>query len=183
MCLNVDRKFFVIGIVPIKGDGNCLFASLAFQLKRVKIDSDEHDNETKELRQKVVDHIRTNFDRFKMAIKGTLYERVEREGKPLTDIDQSCEHFIQNELPSPCCWGGSETIMAVREIFEVNVIVVPEKRQPYFANGFNFKYRRSIFLAYRCYGNAVYEHYDSVCRFEHDLLFRFANSLSKNISE
>lgn len=177
MVMKIGETSFVLGIVPIKGDGNCLFASIAYQLKLAKINSSEHDINTIELRQQIVDHIQKDINKYKMAIKGTLYEKAEREGKIITDIDKSCEDFIQNELPIPGNWGGTETIMAVGEIFKVNVVIVPEKNQPYFPNGFNYKYTRSIYLAYRC--SEFYNHYDSICNFEHDLLFRVATYLSR----
>lgn len=76
MIFKLGSRNMIVDFVSIAGDGDCLFASLAFQLERMKIGSIMHRTFTSDLRQKVVQHISNNYDKYKQAIKGTVYERA-----------------------------------------------------------------------------------------------------------
>lgn len=192
MVLKVGSRNMMVDIVSIAGDGDCLFASLAFQLEKMKIGSIMHRNSTFDLRQKVVQHISNNYDKYKQAIKGTIYERAAMNFGKVENIDIESEEFIKKDLPQKGCWAGTETTMAVSEIFRVNIVVIKENQQPYFSVKFHPEYKRTLFIAYRGYGQKknnqkkvlselVHNHYDSICEIGHELLYMLAETLSRRI--
>lgn len=192
MDFKVRSRNMMVDIVPIAGDGDCLFASLAFQLERMKIGSIMHRTFTSDLRQKVVQHISNNYDKYKQAIKGTIYERAAMNFGKVENIDIESEEFIKTDLVQKGCWAGTESTMAVSEIFRVNIVVIKENQQPYFSVKFNPEYKRTLFIAYRGYGQKknnqksvlselAYNHYDSICEIGHELLYELAETLFRHI--
>lgn len=90
-----------VNVMEIDGDGNCLFASIAHQIFRKKIGSSNYLNETKLLRQEVVNHIIANFDEFKHQLTGRIYEEKEAKGikcKRVQITDKDCMSFVTNRL-------------------------------------------------------------------------------------
>lgn len=81
-------------------------------------------------------------------------------------------------------WGGSESLLAISEMLSVNVIIFNERGSYYFPNGFDSQYNKFIFLAYRLSksqdeNNINYNHYDSVCEIDQELLYKCVCDLSK----
>lgn len=163
LCLNV-------ALIP--KDGDCLFRSIVHQLHCQKIRSDEQYNATQCLRRSVVEHITKNYSRYEPALKNRVYEL-----KPLDEIanmDKERKHILKNCLPRRSYWGGFETLMAVTEMYNVNILVFNEHGVCYFINGFNQAFTRTLLLAYRLKNtdsndesenenDELRNHYDSIC--------------------
>lgn len=100
-------------IVPIPGDGGCLFGSLLHQLFGMDTEGDFYQEAIKNLRRLVVLHIRKNKTRFIPCF-------CPEDGRNSDDFFERSLISLENgEL-----WGGEETIVAVSEIFHVEVVVV-----------------------------------------------------------
>lgn len=145
-----------IGVTKIKTDGNCLFSALAHQLYYVKVNSKEHQNATKEVRQKSSTFIKENYNSFANAIKGRIFDRLSKNEENAVKlktgeikIDQECSIFLNHCLPKQGFWGGFESLKAISQIYEINILVFSENSGYYFADRFNAGYDRSVFIAFR----------------------------------
>lgn len=176
MALKIDDRLMNVNILTIQQDGNCMFSALVHQLQLVKIDSDQHKALTAKLRKDVVSYIELHYEEFQRTLKDRLNNATEDAGKEFVSID----------LVKAGEWGGTETLMAVSRIYKVNILVFMEMKSFYFGCKFNEKYNRTIFLAYRPLkkkGNIKYDHYDSVCGINEDLLYKCAKVRAENLVE
>lgn len=178
MSVQVDERCYTVNILDIKQDGNCMFSTLVHQLSYVKNNSENHTSLTMRLRENVVSHIERNLKWYRQYIKGRL--RCDDA------TDEICSDFLQ-KLSKDGFWGDAETLMAVTKMYEVNIFIFSEKGSCYFACGFKPEYNRTIFMAYRFngideQGERNYNHYDTVCEVDEELLYRCANSLSARMT-
>lgn len=167
--LRIDSDSLEVALVA--RDGNCLFRSIVHQLFGNKLNTVDQTQETRELRQKVVEHIGNHYSRYKFALQGRVYDEV--DANEIQDLDEECKNILNNRLPLDYYWGGSETFKAVREIYEVNILVFNENGVCFFANEFNVAFTRTLILAYRLKfqddndssdeDDELRDHYDSVC--------------------
>lgn len=162
--LNVTDSI-VIKVVPSPADGNCLFMSLAHQLYGYGMNTKELIGACTELRAKVAKYIQMNADSFQHEIKGRVYENIENENvvksnpkKPI-DIVSECSFFINMLLPRNRYWGGAETLKAVSQLFEVNIIVFYEED---ICQRISKCFNKTIAVVYRLGSNMIRNHYDSV---------------------
>lgn len=150
-----------VKVVPIAQDGNCLFRAAAHQLYRIETGSKDHDKLTADLRSKVVKHMLENLPRFERVIR----LRLEDENHCAVDAG-ACEKFISDYIAKPGNWDGSESMMAIGELYSANIVIFKENELYYFATGFNETYDQVLFLAYR-----NRNHYDSVCEISENVLY------------
>lgn len=120
-----------------------------------------------------------NFERFTRIIKYRIEEEAEvKFGKRPFDVDESkCKRFIDDHLSQPGKWAGAESLMAISELYEANIIGFNEKDTYYFATGYNANYRR--FIAFQMDSSSEYYHYNSVCGIKPALMYKCVNDLSK----
>lgn len=169
-----------IGIVNIRGDGNCLFGSLAHQLFYSKLNGKEHKQDTNQLRTDVVRFINTqitqennvNADTFKYLIKGRLLESADFQ---IVDLEKDIHFFLNVCLQRNGFWGGSETLKAVSMMYSVNILTFLEKDSLYFANTFNIEYSKTLCIVYRVNNRKLKKkmernHYDSVTNIDQDTI-------------
>lgn len=179
----IDGKSFNLNILSIAKDGNCLFGAIAHQLECDRTGSSEHKACAVDLRRKVVEHIKQNIDQYAQVLK----YHVNSAG----NVESTGPEFISSDLCKDGEWGGSETLLAVTLMFEVNIVIFCEDGPIYFSNQYNPKYNRCIFLAFRTLGRKekdgshILEHYESVGEVCEDLLYQsakdFAEKLNKNV--
>lgn len=171
MVVNMNNRYMNVKVNKIVGDGNCLFATAVHQIEFVKIGSTEHAKKTALLRQQVVKHIRENFQWYKQVLKG----QVDCDD---ASIDELGKQYLE-KLSGDGFWAGSEALSAIANMHKVNILSFCEKGTYSFTTRFNPNFDRTIFLAYRGYEDEashqmVYNHYDSICGIEEDLLFNCA---------
>lgn len=179
MEVNIDDQLTEVSIVPIQPDGNCLYSTILHQLDGIETKSSQHIERTGLLRKQVVQHIKNNEGDFKSAIMGNIIENPEFNIDG--DMDKSCADFVRR-LASDGFWGGSESILAVSQIYRVKIVVFAEKKEFYMPIGFNCLYNRSLFLAYRLGvigGKISYIHYDSICGINESILYKCAQKFAK----
>lgn len=143
----VENKIYTLKAAAIDGDNSCLFRTVDHQLNKTKLNTRTQNLATTRLRNEVVDHIKEHRTSFEIELKGTVYDRYEREGKKCLDIKKACDDFINRELSKSNCWGGSESIKAIIRMYSVNVLVF-KKKICYFFNDFDVRLGKTIILAY-----------------------------------
>lgn len=183
MVAKVDGTTADLKVVKIEGDGNCLYSAIQHQLRYVNVGDKEHKVLSSGLRKQVVNHIEKNFERFKQILKLKLN----------VSDDDDIKEFISKDLSQEGYWGGEETLVAVSEMFNTNILIINENGPCYFSCGFNPDRKSTIFLAYRMakskgkflYKNKqpVYNHYDSICEMSKELLYKCAKNLSAKLDK
>lgn len=169
-------------VAEIARDGNCTFAAAVHQQFRYSLNSKEHKDATKKLRADVIAHIldAENFPLFLHSLKGRI--NATKNKNEFEEIEVECKMFVRHILARNRCWAGTETLFAISDLFQTNVIVFTENAgcKNYKRSG--KKYDRSIAVAYRCGGSdengqPVYNHYDSVCDMDSDDIYAAAESI------
>lgn len=200
MTFNIDASKEKLIYRQITGDGNCLFRTLAHQIYKENLGTEEQDKSMKKIRADVVSYINNNFTLFEWQLRGIVLDKF--DNAPV-DFEKEAREFV-NEKLSTDAWGGVETNKAVSLMHEVNILIVNEDDKCYFSNGFNRNYKETIILAHklaqRCVEdeaswiscgddtnidglveenyNLYYNHYDSVILMEPDVILKIANTLA-----
>lgn len=167
-----------LNVIKINGDGNCLFGSLIHQLFHHDLKSEEHKQHTKDLRATTVQFIRENLNNFTYEIEGRVLE--ERDAINTDDVtsnvvtEQDCQTFLDEKL-SNCAFAGAESFKAITQMYNVNILIVNESGPAYYPVGFNSKYYKTVFVAYRLGQNSTERrnHYDSIAEVDVDTLCNF----------
>ncbi|XP_055296718.1 uncharacterized protein LOC129565645 [Sitodiplosis mosellana] len=152
-----------IGVAQIPSNGNCLFAAMAHQL--FYSHSRDLAHQAARLREEVVRHIKANFDRYKHSIEGKIYEEQESvPGEKLTEeqVKTKAKSFLDESLSKSGYYGGYESLSAISEIYNVNILLFRENDDFRFVNEFNNAYEGIACVAYRSNADGRYNHYDSV---------------------
>lgn len=168
-----DNVAGTIGAVKIKKDGNCMFGALSHQIFCVKINSTEHQTATQDLRQKSAAYVKENYALFAHDITGRLLDQNPKN----KDNDKDCMIFVNQVLPQPGCWGGTESLKAISIVYRINILVFCEDGDYYYATKFNADYERSVFIAFRDVNKrgrnpagVKRNHYDSVVAIDEGII-------------
>lgn len=87
----------VVLVRVIPGDGNCLFAALVNQYYKYDIRDARHGDEIAKLRRIVVQHIRSNADRYMPCLLQTINEMgIIRNNKNEDQAIQDFLHRLEN---------------------------------------------------------------------------------------
>lgn len=153
MCFNIDDiegNDRDIKIVKMKDDGSCLFRSVSHQLfPNMKVNSVDFENKVKELRAEAVEYIKQNVENFERQLANAIYDRQIDQDAEVSVIEVKCRDFLYNELPKSNCWAGSESLIALSHLYEVNIFVFNEDGSFYCVSGFTNNYAKSICVAFR----------------------------------
>lgn len=181
MVMKVGNQAVTIDVLEIDPDGNCLIGTCVHQIHATKLGSKQHYDMVTALRKEIVDHIINNFERYAHVIKFRIEEEEEAQSgkKPDNVDDAQCKKFVEEHLSRPGNWAGAESLMAISELYKLNVIGFNENEKYYFATGHNTSYSRFIFIAYRINSNSEYNHYNSVCGINPALMYTCVSDLSK----
>lgn len=182
MMFLLNEKTRSVDIIQIDGCGSCLFAASAHQIFLHKVNSNQHKASTKKLRRDVVKHITDNFEQFKDVIISRLKHEGEKDfnlkGK---DWDEKSRHFVKSVLSKPSCWGSTESLMAISNLYNLNVLIFNENDVCWFPFEFVDEFK-TIALAYRVSKIEANErnHYDSISEIGQPILFDCSVLLAKN---
>lgn len=172
MFISVNALDIGIQIIKMPPDGNCLFSAIYQQLNRVSYHLPGFSDNVQALRERVVSFLLARLKEEKKEqakiytnfLKNTIVDN--KINQSFDDISYKyCKRFLKKELIEPDVWGGTESIKAICEIFNVNVLVLIEeaKQHRLFSDA---KWKQTIILAYRKSPNRQsklkYFHYDSV---------------------
>lgn len=179
--VNESRKNLMVA--TIAKDGNCMLGSAVHQLFCYPLNSKLHKDATKRLRADVVAHIldQKNFSFYLHSLKDRVYE--EKNANQITDIEVECKMFVRYTLAQNRFWAGTETLLAISELYETNVIVFNEDGSCDKFKRSGKQYNRSIVVAYRIggtdeNGRPVRNHYDSICEIDSADLYAAVHSTS-----
>lgn len=141
-----SRKL-ALKVCDVSADGDCLYSAISHQLSHAKINSKEHQTHTENLRNEVVEHIKSNLPDYIHNLKNRLMERGEElhEGTQ----NQQCLDFVENQLSQSGTFGGKESFDAICAIKKVNIIIFNENGTCYFASQFNATRGKIIMVAFR----------------------------------
>lgn len=171
-------KISKIEVFRIPGDGDCLFGAAVHQLFHLEISSENYKQRTVELRIEVVAHIKAHLKRYERKLLDRIYAK-RGAYEQIQNVEEECEKFLENYLSKEHRWGGSESIQAISELFESNVVVFNELGEVFFGSTFNSSYKNIITLAFRVSGQSNREHdgsniqrnhYDSIVKLNDDVL-------------
>lgn len=180
------KKSMSLKIAEIDRDGNCLFSSIVHQLFCLKLQSDEHSQETKQLRKNVVEYISSHYSSFKFALQGRVYEEINPQS--IRDMDKECKSILNDYLPRDYVfWGGAESLKAIQGMYHVNILTFEENGLCSFNENFDTTYPRTLILAFRSNrprkknrdSMAAYNHYDSVCDISSNAILNSISHLAK----
>lgn len=141
-------------VIKTPQDGKCLFRALAISLFG---DGDRADS----LRTCVVEHIGRNFEKYKHELQGCVYNYYDRPIQK-EEMHELCVHYLFKRLAEPNFWGGSETLSAVCDMFNVNIAIFNEEDTVFFHKPLNKDTERYLTLAYRLGGHGIRNHYDVI---------------------
>lgn len=180
MTFFIDDIDHNLEVAIFKADGNCLFSSISHQLYRLNTNSKAHTTKTAELRARTVRYILEpdNFPNFAYQLQNCVFEIMKKED--IKDMATECKLYVKLVLAKKGQWGGAESIKAISEIEEVNIIIFNENGPCYMLSNVNKKYQRSIAIAYRLASmGETRNHYDSVCDIDANLLNLISQELKK----
>lgn len=174
----------IIKFCKMAGNGDCFFLSIAHQLFNVKAGSKEHEDKAFELRTSVVTYIKQteNFPNFLHDLKN----RVQYGKKPTeNEVTEICSKFVDDHLSKSGTWAGMESIRAICEIENVNLVVINEDGTGYLPNHFNSQAKKSLVLLFgsqnkkQCENNSNRSHYDSVVSIHKQKISEIAQQINE----
>lgn len=188
----IENDTRTMKIVKMKDDGSCLFRDLCHQLfPDMKPNSVEFEKFVKKLRTEAVEFIKTNYKDFKRQLANSIYERQIDGDCEVDDMEEKCRDFLENDLPKSTCWAGCESVVAISNLYKVNIIVFNENEHCYYVSGFNFEYKKSICIAYRLSKNSCSKsnkpkgkrnHYDSITDIDDQDIFDLSEIMKSRMN-
>lgn len=168
----------------VAGNGDCFFLSIAHQLFNVKVGSKEHEDEALALRGAVVSHIKRpeNFPNFIHELKN----RVDYDKHANNDeINEICLNFLEKDLSTAGTWAGMESIKAICEIKNVNLLVINDDGKSYLPSHFNSEAEQCLLLLFGsqdgkdCNSNVDRTHYNSVVEMNKNTIMEIIKQINE----
>lgn len=110
-----------IRFCKMDSNGDCFFLATAHQLYKAKVGSGEHIQQAIQLRTEVVKHIKENFSSFFHDLKSRI--DIARNATD-SEIKTACLQFLDGKLCKPGTWAGMESIKAISDMKNVNIVVM-----------------------------------------------------------
>lgn len=173
------KKGSTIKIYKIDGDGNCLYNALAHQIYYFGIGTAEHIKMGIEMRQKVIKHINDHFESYSQDLKTRVFEIKSNDRIKCMEIE--CQNFLNESLAENHCWCGTESLKAISEIYNVNIVTIREENFCNMVKPININFDRVAILAYGKSGARAREkdHYDSVVEIREALIREYSKDLAE----
>lgn len=185
------QKGHSLNVVSILPDGNCIFAALYHQIFRMCTTQNAFKRGVSKLRADVVKYIQEHLQLFQNDLAECVFVQKggKRQKKDINDqnIKEETDEFLK-QLSKDKYWGGSETIKATSLMYEVNILVINENEEIYYANGFNPDFKHTAMIAYRpvtkrtsrSSSNTPRNHFDSIIDIQMEDMAEIANSLANS---
>lgn len=169
-------------LAKMAGNGNCFFLAVAHQLVNSQINRPEHEKAAFNLRTEVVEYIKQplHLPFFLHDLKNRItYD----SGAEDEQIVNECLRFLDNDLSKSGCWAGMESIKAVSELKNINIIVVNDDGTAHLLNHFNPQAERSIIVLFSSLNGKAKEnsnrcHYDSVIDTPSEIITKMSKDIS-----
>lgn len=179
---STTRKTKAMKLAKMAGNGNCFFLAAAHQLVNSQINTPEHENAAFNLRTEVVEYIKhpAHLPFFIHDLKNRItYD----SGAEDEQIVNECLRFLDNNLSKSGCWAGMESIKAVSELKNINIIVVNDDGTAHLPNHFNPQFERSIIVLFSSLTGKAKEnsnrcHYDSVINIPSEIITKMSKDIS-----
>lgn len=151
----------------MNSNGDCFFLAISHQLYSMKAGTEEHIQKALLLRKNVVKYIKQDehFSNYLHDLKGRA--DIDRKATE-NDIKDACMQFLDEQLSKTGTWAGMESIKAVCEMQNVNIVVINDDGSSYLPNHLNPKAHKSLILLFgttnkkSAKSNAERVHYDSI---------------------
>lgn len=158
-----------IRVSKIPADGDCLIGAAVHQFYRVKIASDDYTKHVTQLRKNIVDHISNNLEQYERRLMDRIHVKEPKRAKEeKKGTVEKCKEFLDNYLAKKGRWCGSESMKAISELFETNIVVFSEGGHVYFGHPFDSSLKNVMMVAFRLPSqiNTERNHYDSVIKLD-----------------
>lgn len=181
---NSTRQVRSVKYCKMSSNGDCFFLSVAHQLFNLKAGSKEHEDKALELRKSVVTYIKRdeNFPNFLHDLKS----RIEYDNQTADDeLKTICSEFLDDDLSKPGTWAGMESLKAICEMENINLVVVNEDGKSYLPNHFNPQAKKSLLLLFgstngkQCAKNVDRSHYDSIVSIHTNKISEIAHEINE----
>lgn len=174
-----NNCYGTVKVIKMPADGDCLFAACVNQLYRIKSETNQHKELVGKLRRDVCQYINENFSRFKHIIELRLKD--EHPSDSIASIHEMRDNFVK-QLNRSGYWGGTESLIAISELYFANIVVFRENGPYHFATKYDEENKRTLFLAYRNISGKM-SHYDSVSHIDNIVLSNCAVDLYHKVSD
>lgn len=181
---NIENESRYAEVLEIPSDGNCMFTAISYQLNAPNYNKSELKVFSKQLRPDILTFILDeNYQYFYLAVESRLVEELKR---PIKE-DEDPKKIFRSKYKNDGYWGGFETLSAVSMMFDVNIMIINEKGDYYYATNFNKNYEKTIILAYRLRKvpatilNQPRIHYDSVIHIDQNDLFFMTKTIARKM--
>lgn len=176
-----ESELHFVAVAQIDKTGDRLLAAICHQLFYSRIGSESHIKETMQLRADVVNYISQpeNFATFQYL----LQDYANKIGGQIDDTITEFKNCTLSILSQPGI-GDYVTFKAVGEMYRVNILIFQEDTNCYIGNASDQMYEHTIALANRTIDALIddtvsYDHYDSVCDVNTDLLYKITKFITK----
>lgn len=168
-----NNRYGTLKVIKMPADGNCLFAACVNQLYRIKSETNQHKELVNKLRHDVCQYINEKISPFNHIIELRLKD--EHPNHSIASIHKMHDNCVK-QLERSGFWGGTESLIAISELYIANIVVFRENGPYNFATKYDEENKRTLFLAYRNISGKM-SHYDSVSHIDNIVLSNCAVDL------
>ena len=147
--------------IDVGAGGNCLFLSIADQLARRNIATDNH----MEVRVKVADYISEHWDTYKAFIREAEVVAAGFEDKIATDLSAYEKELFIRYLKQSGVWGDNISIRAAAAIYNANIVIRSRISRNHDINAEVLNSRTTIYI-----GHIAELHYQSLWEKQHEVI-------------
>lgn len=175
----IGKSLKKITVRPCKPDGQCLFEALWFQTKAE--DYDYSRSAVKKFKKAVLKTIEDDAEYYRPFIEEHLIDLEEddysTDHEPADDEEKKrMRDELMEQIKTGDEWGGSETIAAVKDMFEVNCVLFNVNDRTFHMPNFEKLYRGIVFVAFK-----DLDHYDTVINIKDEDIPEIARELAKRV--
>lgn len=173
MEIKIGKSVKKITVRPCKPDG--LFEALWFQAKAE--DYDYGRSAVREFKDEILGTIADDEEYYELFIEEHLLDlNVENYFRASDDDKKFMRDDLMKRIRNGSEWGGSETITAVKDMYEVNFVIFDMKSRTFFMPNFVKTYHGIVFVTFE-----IYKHYDTIIDIKEEDIPEIARELAKRV--